>query len=87
MFLARGQKKPESKEEMLVFFHGNASNHAGNVFIAAPYIRNGYGFVSVGYRGYNGDLGKPSEKNLYRDARATLNALIDSGVSEKNIVL
>jgi hypothetical protein len=80
-------KPPEAGKDILVFFHGNASSHLGNVYMAAPYARDGYGFLSVGYRGYNGNPGKPSEQGFYEDARATLKALMDSGAAAENIVL
>ena len=80
-------KKPEGDKETIVFFHGNASNHLGNVYMAAPYMRDGYGFLSVGYRGYSGNAGKPSEQGFYADARASLKALIDSGLAPENIIL
>lgn len=80
-------KKPEDGKETLVFFHGNASNHVGTAYMALPYLQRGYGLLSVGYRGYSGNTGKPSEEGFYADARAHIKALIDAGIAENDIVL
>lgn len=71
-------RAPLAGKQTLVFFHGNASNHFGNAYKAAPYLNNGYGFLSVGYPGYGGNEGKPSEKTLYQSARAWILYLINA---------
>lgn len=74
-------------KETLVRFHGNAYNHEGSLYKASPFISDGYGFLSVGYRGYNSDEGKPSERGFYKDARAWIDYLIASGVPQEELVL
>ncbi len=76
-----------SKPLTLVFFHGNGDSLRTAAFIAEPYIKAGYGFLLVEYRGYSGMPGSPTETGLYADARASLNALITSGVREEDVVL
>jgi len=85
--LTSWSKQAEDGQPTMVMFHGNASSHIGNLYTLVPYIQLGYGFLSVGYRGYNGNDGKPSEQGFYNDARAAINALKKSGVSESDIVL
>lgn len=84
--LSQIYKAPKKDKPVLVIFHGNASNHVMNLYKAAPYIEQGYGMFSVGYRGYNGDVGKPSEKGLYQDARAAINYLSDQGFDEAEMI-
>lgn len=75
------------RPQTLVFFHGNGDSLSQTVFISAPYIAAGYGFLIAEYRGYSGMPGHPTEDGLYKDARAYLKALIASGVREEDIVL
>lgn len=72
---------------VVVFFHGNASNLSMSMSGALPYIRVGYGFLVAEYRGYSGNEGKPSEENLYRDARGWIGYLKDKDYSEQDMVL
>lgn len=80
-------RQAEEGQPTIVMFHGNASNHIGSLYKMQPYIEQGYGFVSAGYRGYNSNAGKPSEEGFYQDARAAINNLKTTGVSEDNIIL
>lgn len=79
--------KPQDNKPTIVFFHGNASKHEYSLYKIMPYLRDGYGFLSIGYRGYGGNPGKPHEQGLYTDSRAFINALKQSGVAEENIIL
>ena len=80
------QAKPN--QPTIVFFHGNASRHEASLWKSLPFIESqGYGFLSIGYRGYGGNAGKPSEQGFYADSRAFINALIKSGVAENDIIL
>lgn len=85
--LTSWMKPAQEGQPTIVMFHGNASSHIGNLYSLVPYIQLGYGFVSVGYRGYNGNAGKPSEQGFYQDARAAIEALKKTGVSEGDVVL
>ena len=81
-------RAPQTGKETLVFFHGNASNHVGNVYLAALYLKQGYGFLSVGYPGYGGNDGKPSEQGLYDAARSSITYLLNEvKIPENQIVL
>ncbi|MBM3547181.1 MAG: alpha/beta hydrolase [Alphaproteobacteria bacterium] len=71
----------------LVLFQGNAGNLGDRIHLAMPLALRGYGIVLAPYRGYGGAPGKPTEEGLFRDARATLEALEAIGVSRDRIVL
>jgi len=68
--------KPE--RPLVVYFHGNAGNIGSRGHKVRPFLNAGYGVLLVGYRGYGGNPGKPSETGLYADARAALNILKES---------
>jgi len=80
-------KQPDGGKEIIVFFHGNASNHAMSAAKVISYLDRGYGFLSVGYRGYNGNAGNPSEQGFYIDSRAWINYLKNKGFEEENLIL
>ncbi len=65
----------------LVYFHGNAGHIGHRGFKVRPYLDAGWGAMLVGYRGYGGNPGAPSEAGLYADARAALAFLDAEGVA------
>jgi fermentation-respiration switch protein FrsA (DUF1100 family) len=71
----------------IVYFQGNAGSIAGRGFKARAFIDRGYGVLLVGYRGYGGNPGAPSESGLILDGRAALSFLQAEGVSAKDTVL
>ena len=52
-----------------------------------PFIEHGYGIFLLGYRGFGGNPGQPSEHGLYRDARAAIHWLDIHGIDAGHIVL
>jgi fermentation-respiration switch protein FrsA (DUF1100 family) len=64
----------------LVYFHGNAGHIGHRGFKVRPYLDAGWGVLLVGYRGFGGNSGAPSETGLYADARAALAFLDGEGV-------
>ena len=71
----------------IVYFHGNAGNLADRIYKAQHFLDKGYGVALVGYRGYSGNPGQPTEQGLYEDGRAVIRQLEQSGVKEQDIVL
>ena len=71
----------------MVFFHGNAGNIESRGFKVKAYLDSGFGLLLVGYRGYGGNPGKPSEEGLYLDGRAALAFLAADGVAPDHLVL
>jgi uncharacterized protein len=80
-------QKAEEGKPTVVFVHGNAGHLGGRVANVMPYLARGYGVFLVGYRGYSGNPGKPSELGLYRDARAAMEFLIRQSVACHDIIL
>lgn len=73
--------------QTIVYFHGNAGHRGDRVVRILPYAQQGYGILLVGYRGYGGNPGKPTENGLYIDARTALDFLNAQGIKSNQIVL
>ncbi|WP_374654850.1 alpha/beta hydrolase [Dongia sp.] len=71
----------------IAYFHGNAGHHGGRVERIVPYAAAGYGILLVGYRGYGGNPGDPTEEGLYADARAALDFLQGQDVKADRLIL
>ncbi len=56
----------------ILYFHGNAANLANRAGSFAAFSNSGFGVLALSYRGYGKSEGTPSERGLYRDARAAL---------------
>ncbi len=72
---------------VILYFHGNAQDHAVRLPRVQPYIEEGYNVLLAGYRGYAGNPGNPTEEGLYADARAYLAALKEKGFQDKDTIL
>ncbi|MDY0882496.1 alpha/beta hydrolase [Dongia soli] len=71
----------------IIYFHGNAGHIGGRVERVLPYLSVGYGALLVGYPGYGGNPGKPSEQALYAAARANLDFLERQDVDASRLIL
>ncbi|TDQ81062.1 hypothetical protein A8950_2932 [Dongia mobilis] len=80
--------KPQRADgQVIAYFHGNAGHRGNRVPRILPYAAEGYGILMVGYRGYGGNPGTPSEDGLYQDARAALDFLQEQGVAPDQLIL
>ncbi len=71
----------------LVYFQGNGGNISHRIHKTRPLFEAGYGLMLVGYRGYGGNPGSPTEDGLYLDARAALDFLKARGIPKEQLVL
>lgn len=71
----------------IIYFHGNAGHVGGRVERVLPYLTVGYGALLVGYPGYGGNAGKPSEQAFYAAARANLDFLAGQNVDASRLIL
>jgi fermentation-respiration switch protein FrsA (DUF1100 family) len=71
----------------IVYLHGNAGHRGGRGDRIRDYLAAGYGVLLVGYRGYGGNPGEPTETGLYDDARANLAFLAAQNLRPEHIVL
>ena len=70
----------------LMVAHGNAGHIGHRVGKLAAFALAGYGLFLVGYRGFGGNPGTPSEDGLYIDARAALAWLARHEVAAEEVV-
>lgn len=61
---------PSSEKPTVVFAQGNGGNMGTRIYLMAPFLKRGYGFLAFDYRGYGNSGGTPSEQGLYQDMRA-----------------
>jgi uncharacterized protein len=71
----------------LVYFHGNADGLSGSLQVTERMAAKGYGLFLVGYRGYDGNPGSPTERGLYADGRSAMRWLSERGVPSSSTVL
>lgn len=71
----------------IVYFTGNGGHIGYRGFKVRPYLDAGYGVLLVGYRGYGGNPGRPTEEGLYADGRAALRFLAGEGTAPARVVL
>ncbi|MCW5700143.1 MAG: alpha/beta hydrolase [Rhodospirillales bacterium] len=71
----------------IVYLQGNGGHLGYRSDRVRPYLDAGYGVFMVGYRGYGGNPGKPTEVGLYEDAGAALRFLMEQGVPPSRTVL
>ena len=85
--LASWYLPPADGMPVIVYFQGNAATIADRDYKAAPWHKSGYGVWLVGYRGFGGNPGSPTEDGLYADARAVLAVLEGRGIGPDNVIL
>jgi fermentation-respiration switch protein FrsA (DUF1100 family) len=78
---------PREGRPVILYFHGNG----GNIGYRADRLQRlggeGYGVLLVGYRGYGGNPGSPSEAGLYADAQTARDFLGREGIVGGRLVL
>ena len=80
--------KPKLDQPTLLYFHGNSFDIGERSHRIEKYIKNGWGVLLVAYRGYSGNKGLPTEKNLYNDADSSVKWLNEKKlIYKKNIIL
>ena len=80
-------KKDLEKYKTLIFFHGNAGNLFNRVHKLNELNKLDINILIISWRGFSGNSGKPTEKNLYTDARLSIKWLNNMGVSNNKIIL
>lgn len=68
-------------------FHGNGGSLRSQRYRLSYFKEAGMGVLVLGYRGYAGSDGWPSEEGLYTDARTAIAWLNANGVADSSIVL
>jgi len=79
--------KKNPKYKTLLFFHGNAGKIDNRIYKLNEFSKLDINYLIFAYRGFSGNEGKPSEKGLYKDARAVKYWLNLNNVQDNEIIL
>ena len=71
----------------LVFFHGNAGDLSNRIYKLNELDKLDINILLISWRGFSGNEGYPTEKNLYEDAEAAIKWLNKKKVSDSQIIL
>ena len=80
-------KKDLNKFKTILIFHGNAGNLFNRVYKLNELNKLDVNILLISWRGFSGNKGKPTEKNLYHDAEEAVKWLNNQGAISKNIIL
>ena len=80
-------KKDFKKFKTLVIFHGNAGHLSNRIYKLNELYKLDINILLISWRGFSGNKGSPTEKNLYRDAQATIKWLNRQKVKNNQIIL
>ncbi len=80
--------KAAPNKPTLLFFHGNGGNVANREEKFRQFMAEGYGVFMLGYRGFGGSEGKPSEEAFVKDAFLAYDYLRDvAKIDEEQVVI
>ena len=72
---------------LLIYFHGNSFHIGDRAHRIEKYIDQNWNIILVSWRGFGGNKGKPTEKNLYKDGEAVLKWVSDNTEFKKNQIV
>ena len=79
--------KDFKKLKTLLIFHGNAGDLSNRIYKLNELNKLKINILLVSWRGFSGNKGSPTEKNLYKDAEAAISWLNKKNVSNSQIIL
>jgi len=79
--------KAQPGQPTLLYFHGNGGALEYRSASIRRYLNRGRGIFMLSYRGYSGSTGSPSEVANVADAKLAYDALLNEGVSPRDIIL
>ena len=71
----------------LLIFHGNAGDLSNRIYKLNELNKLQINILLISWRGFSGNKGSPTEKNLYKDAEAAIKWLNKKNVSNNQIIL
>lgn len=81
------QPPRDKNKPVIVYMHGNASHFGLRRFRIVPLLAAGYGVLLVGYPGFEGNSGSPTEAGIYQSARGAITVLIQKGIAANHVIL
>ena len=79
--------KDFNKFKTLLIFHGNAGDLSNRIYKLNELNKLEINILLISWRGFSGNKGSPTEKNLYKDAEAAINWLNKKNVNNNQIIL
>ena len=70
-----------------MIFHGNAGDLSNRIYKLNELNKLDINILLISWRGFSGNKGSPSERNLYKDAEASIKWLNDKNVKNNQIIL
>ena len=80
-------KKDFKKFKTLVLFHGNAGHLSNRIYKINELNKLNINILLISWRGFSGNKGSPTEKNLYQDAKAAIKWLNEQKIENEQIIL
>ena len=80
-------EKDLNKFKTILIFHGNAGNLFNRIYKLNELNKLDLNILVISWRGFSGNKGNPTEKNLYHDAEAAVKWLKAKGLDNNNIIL
>ena len=80
-------KKDFNKFKTLLIFHGNAGDLSNRIYKLNELNKLDINILLISWIGFSGNKGSPSERNLYKDAEASIKWLNDKNVKNNQIIL
>ena len=78
----------DNNSPLLIYFHGNSYHIGDRAYRIQRYMDNRWSVLLVSWRGFGGNNGHPTEKNLYKDGEAVLNWISsNTKFSKKQIIV
>lgn len=78
--------KNNSKDTVIVFYHGNAGSACDRWPIAQSLENNNYSIIIVEYSGYSNDSLKPSKEKLFQNVE-NIDSFISTNLSNHSLIL
>jgi len=79
--------KDLKKYKTILFLHGNAGSLENRIHKINNFKDMKVNFLLLAWRGFSKNKGKPTEKNLYEDARSAVRWLKSKGLKENDIII
>ncbi len=79
--------KDFKKFKTLLIFHGNAGDLSNRIYKLNELNKLEINILLISWRGFSGNKGSPTEKNLYKDAEAAIKWLNKKNVNNNQIIL
>ena len=80
-------EKDLSRFKTLLIFHGNAGDLSNRIYKLNELNKLKLNILLISWRGFSGNNGSPTEKNLYKDAEASIKWLNKKNIKNDQIIL